>query len=119
MARRKKQINVEIGRNIRALRERMGMSRETFAETVGISDRFLASVEPGHVGISMETLGRICKCFNVSADSILFSQETSPSGYFDPILSCVDEAYYPALEDCMRTVAQAIQFAEKRKVSKG
>lgn len=112
MARRKKQINVEIGRHIRELRESTGMSRETFSEEIGISDRFLASVETGFVGISFETLDRLCKRFSVPSDVILWGAELEPSGYFDSIIAGVDEKYYPILADCLKEAIKLIKLAE-------
>ena len=56
----RKELNVDIGKRIKAVRIRIGMTREKLAELVDVTPRFIADVERGSVGISIATLKRIC-----------------------------------------------------------
>ena len=68
----KKPINVEIGQNIKLLRESAGMTQESFAELVNLGVKHVSAIECGAVGISLSTMKRICLALSVSADALLF-----------------------------------------------
>ena len=70
--RKQKNINIEIGRNIQSARERVGYTQETLSELIGISPNHMSAIERGASGVSLETLRRICRVLDVSADSIVF-----------------------------------------------
>ena len=73
----KKDINVEIGRNIQRERERVGYTQDRFSDLIGLEIKSLSSAERGVNGISMTTLRQICKVLSISADRIIFG-ETEP-----------------------------------------
>lgn len=62
----------QIGKRLRRQREKLNMTREEFAEKAGISPQFLAEIENGKKGMSVNTLYKICKNFSISADYLLF-----------------------------------------------
>lgn len=70
--REKKEINVNIGNQIRIAREAAGLTQERFAELVPLATKNVSDIERGVVGISVATLVRICEVLSVSSDSILF-----------------------------------------------
>jgi len=72
----RKPINIQIGSNIRKYRELCGYSRETLAEKLGISPRFVANIEVGAVGVSPSTMKRACEVLGISADRLLWDDET-------------------------------------------
>lgn len=49
-------INRELGEKIRAVRKARGYTRESLAEQIDISSRFLADIEAGKVGASLITI---------------------------------------------------------------
>ena len=73
----KKPVNVEVGKNIKYYREHKEYSREKLAELSGVSPRFIADVESGVVGVSISTLKSICTILGVSADRILWGNNTT------------------------------------------
>ncbi len=73
---KRKPINIQIGANIRKYREFNGYSRELLAEKLGISPRFIANIEVGVVGISLSTMKRTCEVLGISADRLLWDDET-------------------------------------------
>lgn len=60
-----------IGRRIRAQREQMHLTREEFAEKLGVSSKFCADIEYGVKGMSISTLLRLSNLLELSTDYIL------------------------------------------------
>lgn len=73
---KRKPINIQIGANIRKYREFTGYSREILAEKLEVSPRFVANIEVGAVGVSLSTLKRTCEVLGISADRLLWDDET-------------------------------------------
>ena len=109
-ARKKKEINVLVGENIRAYREQAGMSREKLAELTGVTPRFLADVELGLVGVSLTTLKRICETLGVSADSLLWQHEQVPVD-FTQRLSHLDPKYLAVIDELVQKQLEIIALA--------
>ena len=65
---------IAAGRRIRLMREYKGLTREAFAEIVDLSPQFIADIEYGNKGISVDTLRSLCKALEVTADYILFGK---------------------------------------------
>jgi len=74
----KKEINIVIGRRIKAAREAAGMTQESFAEMIQMGPKNLSAVERGVAGISVSTVKRICDVLSISADA-LFADTTDSS----------------------------------------
>ncbi len=72
----RKPINIQIGANLRKYRELCGYSREILAEKLGLSPRFVANLEVGAVGASLSTIKRVCEVLGISADRLLWDDET-------------------------------------------
>ncbi len=108
----KKESNMELGRRIRAERERAKMSREYFAEQIDVSARFIADVERGSVGISVGSLKKICEVLNISSDSLLWEKTTQTS--IDEKLRFVDEKYIDFIDRLVQTQLDLIACLEER-----
>ena len=81
--REKKQINIEVGEQIRAAREQARLTQEQLAEAIDVSVQFVSDLERGVVGVSLSTLRRLCTVLGVSSDRILFgSLSTDHSALF-------------------------------------
>ena len=70
--REKKEINIQIGEQIRLAREQAKMTQEQFAERIEVSPQYISDLERGVVGISISTLKRSCVVLGTSSDQILF-----------------------------------------------
>ena len=66
--------NLEIGGRIRTVREELNLSRELFAEKIGISEVFLSQIERGEKSLSLNTLMSICQNTGCSSDFLLFGK---------------------------------------------
>ena len=71
--REKKEINIQIGEQIRIARERAKLTQEQFAEALGLSWSFIALVEsPNRVaGVSLETLFKMADVLEVEPYELL------------------------------------------------
>ena len=69
--RERKEINVQVGRQIRKAREAAGLTQERFAELIGISPQNVSCVERGLAGVSLTVLRRMCEILQVSSDTLL------------------------------------------------
>lgn len=67
-----KEISLKhMGRRIRAQREAIHMTRFELASNLGVSSKFVADIEYGDKGMSIQTLYRLTQVLNISADYIL------------------------------------------------
>lgn len=71
----KKQIDIQVGQNIKRERERAGYTQERFSELVGIGPKSLSAIERGTVGISLSLLLRITRLLGISTDTILLPEQ--------------------------------------------
>lgn len=104
----------EIGGRLRKQREFLGLSRETFAERVSLSPQFIAEIELGKKGLSLDTLLRICECFEISADYLLFGNRTRPIADtpLDTLLRELPPDYLPMAENMLGALHDTIQIAK-------
>ena len=72
----KKQVNIEIGEQIKLAREQAKLTQEQFAEKIEVSPQYVSDLERGVVGISISTLKRACVALGVSSDQILFGRKS-------------------------------------------
>jgi len=63
--------NIEVGQRITELRKKRGYTREKLAEFADISVQFLADIEKGRKGMTVNTLRKIAATLNVSTDYIV------------------------------------------------
>ena len=75
MPKEKKQINIEIGFNVKRERERAQMTQERFSEMIGIGPKSLSAIECGSVGFSLTTMKTICETLAIPADALLFGRK--------------------------------------------
>ena len=66
----------EIGVRIAGLRLEAGLSREKMEEELDLACNTLYRYENGLRSVSLELLDKYCRYFKVSADSILYGEET-------------------------------------------
>ncbi len=61
----------EMGRRVRLRRELLDLSRDQLAEKIDVSGQFIADIEYGHKGMSIQTLYKLSQAMNISADYFL------------------------------------------------
>ena len=107
----KKEINITVGENIRKYREQAGYTRERLAELLGVSPRFLADAETGFVGVSLTNLKRTCEILGISADRLLWNNETAIRQ--DEKIMHLDPKYLPLVEALLQKQLEIIALAAK------
>lgn len=68
----KKPINIEVGQNVKQVRESVGLTQERLSELIGLGEKHISAIECGAVGVSLPTLRQLCIQLSVPADIILF-----------------------------------------------
>ena len=75
--RNKKEINIQIGEQVRIARESKKLTQEALSERIDGSPQYISDLERGVVGISLPTLKRMCQILGVSRDQLLFGHQTA------------------------------------------
>ncbi len=73
---KRKELNLEIGKRIRIIREGQKKTREQISEIAEISPQFLFDIESGKKGMTSPTIINLAKALNVSTDFILTGNVT-------------------------------------------
>lgn len=110
----KKEINIRIGSNIQAARERADYTQEQLSEMLGLTPNHLSAIERGVSGASLETIEKLCQLFGVSADYLFFGNEEK-SGFADEIaaqLSRVKPVYHPQIKKIHTAVIELLTMQE-------
>ncbi len=104
----------DIGTRIRREREKLGLSREKFAEIVGLSTYYIGQIERGDRNMSLETLFRISESLNVSTDYILKGHIQ----YMENILSleAVESNYKEEMDMDIKELLNLLSGASKENV---
>jgi transcriptional regulator with XRE-family HTH domain len=77
----KKLNNKAIGQRMRREREKLDLSREKFAEIIGLSDYYVGQLERGERQMSLPVLVKIANCLHISLDFLIFDI-TNHHAYF-------------------------------------
>ena len=112
----KKELNLEVGKNIRLERERAHLTREELAELIEVTPRFIADVESGRVGVSISTLKKTCEALNISSDCLLWSKTTNTS--IDEKLEFVEEDYIHYIDHMVQTQLELISYIKQKEKSR-
>ena len=78
--REKKEINIQIGEQVRIAREQAKMTQEMLAEKIDVSPQYISDLERGVVGIALPTLKKLCCALGVASDQILFGTQSQERG---------------------------------------
>ena len=96
----KKDINIRIGSNIQAVRERANYTQEQLSEMIGVTPNHLSAIERGASGASLETIEKLCQLFGVSTDYLFFGKQEK-NEFADEIsaqLSHINPEYFPQIK---------------------
>lgn len=66
--------NKQIGKRIRKERNKLNLTREEFAEIVGLSDFYVGQLERGERQMSLPAMVNIACCLHISLDYLIFGQ---------------------------------------------
>ena len=102
----KNEMREIIANNIKRLRKAEGISQVTLAKRVGLTHNFVNDIEKEKKSVSMETIGRLAKTFEVEPYQLLLTPkqwsnaENSPIiGYMEIIKKNVDRVFDNSLKE--------------------
>ena len=106
---------IKIGSRIRILREKLGLSRERFAEITRLSTYYIGQIERGERTMSLETLVKISTTLNASIDCILKGH----THYMENILAIesIDSNYKDELDDEIKEILTLLSGLSKEELS--
>lgn len=76
-----------VGKNVKALREEIGISQHDFSSIIDISKRSLASIELGATNISADLLASISSFYNLSLDDLSNTELKVSENFRDEIIN--------------------------------
>lgn len=114
--REKKQINIEIGKQVKYAREQAKLTQEQLAEYIDVSPQYISDLERGVVGVSIPTLKKLCATLHVASDQILFS-ERKDNDVSAVMEKCrlLSKEQFDILSDIIYKFIEAIHIERKRK----
>lgn len=90
MERAKKELNVEIGRRLREVRDNLGYTQSKFAEILGVGEEHYRKIELGSSGLTIEKVWLLHEQLNIDA-TYLIAGEKKENADIDYILTnCTD-----------------------------
>lgn len=105
--REKKEINIQIGNQVRQARERAGLTQEQFGELVSLGTKNVSDIERGVAGITVSTLKRICEKLSLSSDWILFGdRQKNDLRYLSEKLERLPPEQFAAMESFINQILQ-------------
>lgn len=96
---------------IRQAREKLGYTREKFAEKLDVSVSYLAELERGRTGISVKMLIKVCHVLGLSADYVLFGTERTTDADRLDAIHRIDSKYLPLLD---KMIGELLSLSEER-----
>lgn len=71
-----KDLQRVLGRNVRALRRRVGLSQEAFGDEVGLHRTYVGGVERGERNLTLQTVQRLGEVLGVEPVTLLIDWDT-------------------------------------------
>ena len=103
-----------IGVRIRFQRENLNLSRERFAEIVGLSTFYIGQIERGDRSMSLETLIKVSNTLNISTDYILQGKSLYMENMY--VLEAVEDSYKEEINNEVKDLLHLISGLSKNKI---
>jgi len=96
----------EVGDRIRAEREKFGITREKFAETLSLSPFFVGQIERGERKMSISTLINVSECLRISIDYLIFGEIHKEEEYnsLQSLISKCSSSEAQIVEELVKTI---------------
>ena len=109
--RQKKEINIQIGEQVRIAREQAKLTQEALAERIEVSPQYISDLERGVVGIALPTLKRLCVSLGVSSDQILFGTRSQDRGaILSNVCSSLSEEQFTLMLEIVECFVKAVDL---------
>lgn len=105
MGTEKNKLAVEIGHRIANRRKQLGLTQAQAAERAGLTQQFFASVETGSKNIRAESIIKVSKALNISADFLLTGVVTDFERHeLVRMLESLDETKFSEIKDIISDI---------------
>ena len=105
------EVRKVFGRNVRKYRQARNWSQAELAEKIDISDAFMAHIERGTRGASMETIELLARCFEIPYTA-LFEEQLSKSSNYSQVLFSLEtelkEKLNADIESCLKNAREKV-----------
>lgn len=115
---KKKDLNIQIGKRIQKARLSAGMTQADLADGVEVSEQYISDLERGVVGASVQTLMNICSVLSLTSDSILFGVVDVPSGMLFQQLESLSVKEFRLVEESVRLMLEAFNLSKNESQKK-
>ena len=95
-------LNKEIGYRVRKLREKNGYSRDVLSELANLSNTFIADIESGKKGMTVESLVKLCNALHVTPDYLVYGATRECDGTIGALLDKLSEADRDRVKELIR-----------------
>ena len=106
-----KEIRKVFGQNVRKFRQTRNWSQAELAEKIDISDAFMAHIERGTRGASMETIELLARCFEIPYTA-LFEENMSETTNYSQVLFSLEtelkEKLNADIESCLKNARERV-----------
>ncbi len=114
-------INVFIGRRIKALRKRAGLSQSQLAEAIGVTYQQVQKYEKGSTALTVERLYQIAEALSVSPLDFLpdvaelrkIQEQGMGYGYEDELISLFNRLPGPEIKKAVLTLLRSLVKPKK------
>ena len=101
-------IRIVFGKNVRKYRQARNWSQAELAEKIDVSDAFMAHIERGTRGASMETIELLARCFEIPYTA-LFEEKPSQSANYAQVLFSLENSLKEKLNADIEACIHAAQ----------
>ena len=105
----------EIGLRVRQQRDFLKITREEFAEILGVSVNFCRDIEIGAKAVSIQTLAKLVNILKLSPDYILFGNTANKST--ERVIRMLDTCNEKTYEFLIEIIKEYLLSHEKQDVS--
>ena len=108
-----------IGKNLRKFRQQAKLSQNELAKQAGISASFLANIERGTKGMSINSLHQLCCSLGVSSDLLLFEPSQNKNiNNIEMLLKDKPKHVIFAAEQLVRVLIEAVEHKENKDIDR-
>lgn len=104
MGTEKSTLAIEIGRRIAERRKQLGLTQAQAAEKAGLTQQFFASVETGAKNIRAESIIKVSRALNISADFLLTGVTDLDRHQVMKMLEPLDERQFLEIQNIIRDI---------------
>lgn len=113
--RKKKEINIRVGKNIQTVREGARYTQEELSEILDITPNHLSAIERGASGATLEMIEKLHHLFGTSADFLLFNgdMENNFATELAAQINCIKPAYRPQIRKILLALLKVLIMQER------